>query len=155
MICRDLNRWLADQAAERLSPARAAALEAHLAACASCRSQAAQIRTAWRDLETAWRDAPTLDIRQEVLQHLPVEPEPVLRLRWLPLAATAAAALSVMLVPWCWQLSTRPTMDRAQVMEGYATDLDALGYGTGDPAVETGESAWEQADTFYGENGAE
>lgn len=94
MICRNIGKWLADQAAGRLSGPEETELLTHLAGCSECRSQAGLFQKSLVDLAQAFRGPGPLDLSGRII-HLAsgLHAAPVFG-RWLlALAEVAVVAL--------------------------------------------------------------
>src|SRR3990170_4447234 len=119
-----------------LSPAEARRAEAHLASCAACSTQAAELRAVFGWLASLPDEPLTTDLRPAVLHRLRPRRWPSGRLAWL-LAAEAAATALALVGAWRWL---------GEILSPFG-DLTsetwpAVGW---DPVIQIAERIWEGA----------
>jgi anti-sigma factor RsiW len=99
MICRDIGKWLAQQAGEELSSREQAELQTHLAGCPECRRQAEIFQRSLGDLTQAFTGLRPLDLSGRIV-HLAAGIPAVRSLgRWLLTAAELALVALMALWP--------------------------------------------------------
>jgi hypothetical protein len=103
MTCEQLRQQLAEYLAERLDADEREAAAAHLASCAGCRAEAAELGEVWRGMESLPEGAPGAGARKRFVEVLrayqagqaagPVHTMPRRAWGWAPRAAVAASLL--------------------------------------------------------------
>jgi hypothetical protein len=103
MTCEQLRQQLAEYLAERLDADEREAAAAHLARCAGCRAEAAELGEVWRGMESLPEGAPGAGARKRFVEVLrayqagqaagPVHTMPRRAWGWAPRAAVAASLL--------------------------------------------------------------
>ena len=100
MTCEQLRQQLAEYLAERLDADEREEVVAHLASCAGCRAEAAELGEVWRGMENLPEGAPGAAARKRFVEVLrayqagqaagPVHAMPQRAWGWAPRAAVAA-----------------------------------------------------------------
>jgi anti-sigma factor RsiW len=122
MICRECETWMSEFLAGTLPGPRAAELERHLAACATCRQTADQFRKSVSALREAFSGEQPLDLKTAVLARQRAAERPF-QPWWVPALAGAGLLVALML-PFI--LRAPLAGSDSEILQAYAEDLDEV-----------------------------